>query len=259
MNVRSRGGFVALGLGVAAACGVAGLVVAGTSRAMAGPPCAIEVATVAAGSPLELSGSMPSSGGLVEIVARNERGYLREGDVRGAGDRWSGAITFRLTDVGPWSIRIVDGATACESPLTVTLPQGATAPPVEAGFVDDTLVPPPPLIDGSRVVTWLATTTVALVLASWLFLAFVAAGAVAGFRPLAGVLRRNLARGAAFIAVLGAVTGAAVFVDFLVSMSHFDTGTPAEEQAVLNAAIGISVVVGAAAGWMAARRIREPS
>lgn len=259
MDVRSRGGLIALSLAVLAAAGVAGLALAGTSRAASAPPCPIAASTVAAGSALELSGPVSPSGGLVEIIARNERGFLREGNVRQTGDGWSGAITFRITDVGPWIISIVDGVTACESPLTVTLPRGATAPPVDAGFVDDSLVPPPPPIDGGRLVMVAAIGGGALVLASWLFLAIMATGAVAGFRPLAGVLWRRIARGAAFVAVLGAVTGVALFVDFGVSMSNFDMGTPAGEQAVLNVAIGLSVVAGAVAGRSAARRIREPS
>ena len=50
-----------------------------------------------------------------------------------------------------------------------------------------------------------------------------------------------------------------LFVDFMVSMSHFDTGTPPDEQARLNVAIWVVAVGGAVLGARAARRVRRCS
>ena len=55
------------------------------------------------------------------------------------------------------------------------------------------------------------------------------------------------------------VAGAALFLDFVVSMSNFDMGTPEPEQTFINVVIGLSVIAGAMAGAAASRRIHEPS
>jgi hypothetical protein len=55
---------------------------------------------------------------------------------------------------------------------------------------------------------------------------------------------------------MGGFLAVALLADLMVSLSHFDTGTPPDQQALLDAGIWAMAVVGSVVGAVAAVRIR---
>ncbi len=242
------------------ALGLPTSVFASTSPDPSPSPCALGTSTVIAGTPLELSGSLAGPNDSVSLTAFKDKSDIRDGTVAQLNGSWRGVILFGAADGGSWQIDIVAGDVECMSPITVLLPAGVVAPPTRAPVDDGSLDQPQSGIDGSTILTVAASAAAALVVASWLVLAITAVLAFgAGARPLRRQPVRWLAQGAAFIGVLGAMVGVGLFVYFADSMSHFDSGIPPDQRALLDIGTWGLAIVGSVVGTIAARRVGKGS
>jgi hypothetical protein len=101
-----------------------------------------------------------------------------------------------------------------------------------------------------------AVLIVVLVVASWIVVVLTGLAGLLGARPLARRSLRTIAVPATFVAIWGALMAVALIVDIGVSMGHFDTGTPADEQALINARLVVVALGGAILGAIAALAVR---
>jgi hypothetical protein len=173
-------------------------------------------------------------------------------------DTWHGVLVFDLSDAGSWMVRLrIDGATVCESPFGVTLPAGVVPPP--AGEPASQPVPTEPSggFDGADLGGLAVEVAAFLVLGPWIFLAIVAAASLIGARPLARRWVRAIAIPATFLAIAGGFLTVALLASFMVSLGHFDTGTPPDQQAVVDKAIWGMATIGAILGTLTALLVRS--
>jgi len=217
--------------------------------------CREAPAVATTGRPLELSGAFTDIQKPVEISARNGEGALREGNMVMAGTTWRGSLVFRAVDGGPWTLRLVVDGVACESALSVRLPDGVTAPPHETPTTEELLITRPPVITTGGIRTAGALGAAALVVGSWVFLLVVAI--IPGFRRRSLAMGKllALARAAAFVGVLGGFLASYGFVWLVVAIGHFDSAIPDEQEAMLRVGLGATVAAGSWVGAIAARRI----
>ena len=236
------------------ALGVPSAALASTYPEPGASPCHLPASTVVAGTPFELAGTTASTE-RVGLLARKDSGETREASVAMLNGTWRGVIVFGAEDAGQWTIDLVVDGAECVSPLTVTLPPGVVAPPPRTTVDDAAGEPPASGIDGSTILTAAAVGSAAAIVGSWLFLAIIAATRLGGGRPLEHRRLRRIVQGATFVAVLGGFATFGLVVYFGVSMSHFDTGLPSGEAALLDIGMVAAVVAGSAIGAIAARRV----
>ncbi len=221
------------------------------------PQCSIGASTIAAGTPLDLSGKVTPPDAFVGVSAYRDKN-IREASVASLNDgTWRAVLLFGAADAGVWTVDIHLGDTECASPLSVTLPAGVVAPPTEPPAAADEAGPP---VDGQGAATIRdigVKATVALVVGSWILLLCLALASRA--RPLTHRSIRLAARTAAFIGILGAFVTVGLFAYFLDSMRHFDTGVPDGDAAILNFGIVGLAVIGSILGTFAALRIKGPT
>lgn len=149
---------------------------------------------------------------------------------------------------------------SCDS-IVVTCEPSSTAPPVEPSADD---IQPAGGFDGGVLLGIAAVLLAILVVASWIVVVLTGLASLLGARPLARRWLRGIAVPATFLAIWGVLMAVAFIVDIGVSMRHFDTGTPADEQALINAGLVVVAVGGAILGAIAtmgvrARTTRGPS
>ncbi len=216
--------------------------------------CHLPTSAAVAGTPFELSGTTTSAE-RVGLLARKDTGETREASVATLNGTWRAVIVFGAEDAGQWTVDLVVDGADCVSPLTVTLPAGMVAPPTRAPIDETAIEPPPTGVDGSTILTAAAAAGAAAVVGSWLFLSIIAAAQLVGARPLQRRRLRAIVQSATFVAVLGgfATVGLVFYVGF--QMSHFDTGLPSGEAALLDISMWGVVVAGSAIGVIAARRV----
>jgi len=189
-------------------------------------PCALGTSAAVAGTPLEIRGTTTSGDAVNASAWRDGDKTVREATVATLDGTWRAIFLFGAADGGEWTVQVSVDGTECASRLTVALPPGMVAPPTAA---------PAPEPDGSSsggfdgyaLRTLAVNDGVALVLASWIFLALVRLVHTTGRRPLARPGVRRVATVAVFVAVLGAVLAVWIGVHFFDGMSHFDDGIPA--------------------------------
>jgi hypothetical protein len=235
-----------------AVIGLPASVLASTSDEPAAPSCDLPTTSVVAGTPLELSGPTTTSE-RAGVLARKDTGESREGTASTVSGTWRAVILFSTEDAGHWTIDLSVDGTNCVSPLMVTLPAGVTPAPARLA-VDQSDPVETPVVDASTITSSVETAAALLVVLSWIALVIVAIAGLAG-ATWPGRLHR-LIQAAIFIGVLGAFVGAGLVVYFEVSMSHFDTGIPDEQKALLDVAMWVLVAAGSAVGAIAARRVR---
>ncbi|MEO8570682.1 MAG: hypothetical protein ABI553_03190 [Chloroflexota bacterium] len=254
---RRRLGF--FGWAVLAALALPGSVLGATGPDLSSPPppCALGASTIAAGTPLDLSGKVAPPDAFVGVSAHHDKD-IREASVASLNDgSWRAVLLFGAADAGVWTVDIHIGETACASPLLVTLPAGMVAPPTQPPVGADEAGPP---VDGQQAATIRdigVKATVALVVGSWILLLCLALASRA--RPLAHRGIRLAARAAAFIGILGAFVTVGLFAYFVDSVSHFDTGIPDADAAILTIGIVGLAVIGSILGTLAALRIKGPT
>jgi hypothetical protein len=222
------------------------------------PPeaCTFPVPTAITGSPVELSGLVSTAGGSVEIEADGPDKRVREATGTTADGAWHAVLVFGAADAGPWTLRVsIEGGPPCQGPMSVVLAQGAVAPPTpaegEEGQQHEATSG-----DVAAGLRGLAVEAFAgLVLGSWIFLMVVGLAAMIGARPLSRPRVRMIAAPATFLAIVGGFLSVALLTDFMVSLSHFDSGTPPDQQAVLDKAIWAAAAIGTILGAIAAFRI----
>ncbi len=236
--------------------GMPGAAAASTQSEAPPPACDLPTSTVVAGTPLELSGKVTLSDEGVGLAARSASGAFREGTVALIDDTWRGVIVFGAADAGAWSLEIVVDAKSCVSPLTVILPEGVVVPPTNEARGPEPGDERPQGIDASTIREAFTLGGALAVVASWLFLLIVGLANAAGARPLARRGFGPLARVTTFIGVLGAFVGVGVVVYFGFAMSHFGTGIPPEQVAVLDLMLLGMVVAGSVVGIISAQRLR---
>jgi hypothetical protein len=247
--------------GVALATLIAGpaSVLASTSPETPPPPCAFELSTAVAGTPVEISGPISPPDASVEISVERADKRSNQVTVATINGVWRGVLLFGAADAGLWTIHVsIGGADECQSPITVTLPAGVVAPPTQPPVTpatDD--VQPTPGFDGTDLRGLAIEAVVVLVVASWIFLALAGLARIVGARPLVRRWLRVIAVPATFLGVWGGLMAIVLIVDIAVSMSHFDTGTPAGDQALIDAGIWVVAVGGAILGTLAALRVRR--
>lgn len=101
------------------------------------PQCTLETSTIAAGTPLELSGKVTPPDAFVGVSAYRDKN-IREASVASLNDgTWRAVLLFGAADAGVWTVGIHLGDTECASPLSVTLPAGVVAPPTEPPVAAD--------------------------------------------------------------------------------------------------------------------------
>lgn len=248
-------------LGVALATLIArpASVLASTNPETPPPPCAFGLSTAIAGTPVEISGPVPAADASVEISVEGTDKRVHPVTVATINGVWRSLLLFGAADAGPWSIHVsIDGADECQSLITVTLPAGVVAPPTPppvAPAADE--VQPTRGFDGTDLRGLAVEGVAVLVLASWIFIAVVGTARILGARPLARRWLRTIALPATFLAVWGGLMAVALVVDLVVSLSHFDTGTPAGDQALIDAGIWVVAIGGAVLGTLAALRVRR--
>ena len=221
-------------------------------------PCVLGTSTLEAGTPLSLSGTR-SSDEPVGVMAKRTDGKFMDVPVVASEGTWRAVLLFATDDGGSWMVEIVVDGGDCVNPLTVTLPTGVTPPPVLLAGSE------PPLDQSASVIDWGSIRAVAVLVAvvvivgSWLFLALLALARVFGARPLARRRLRVIARVAVFAGVLGAGLAIWAFIYFEVGMLYFDPGIPSDQQAVLDRAFWVVLVLGSVLGTLGARRLGGPS
>jgi len=243
---------VILGLALLSASPVNGA----TGPDPAAPPCALGAGVVLAGTPLQLSGTTTSAEP-VGVMAKAADGRFLEGTVRQGGGTWSALLTFGAGDAGSWNVEEVVDGTSCVSAISVALPPGVTAPPATvvsnpASAIDQGL-------DTEAVGSMLVMAIAILVIGSWLFLVLVAVAHLIGRAPLRGRSTRRLAQGSAVVAVVGAAMFVWFVADVVIGFSHFDSGIPPGEQALLDGGFWLALIGGAVLGLLAARRLGRGS
>jgi hypothetical protein len=167
-------------------------------------PCALGTSAAVAGTPLEIRGTTTSGDAVNASAWRDGDKTVREATVATLDGTWRAIFLFGAADGGEWTVQVSVDGTERASRLTVALPPGMVAPPTGA---------PAPEPDGSSsggfdgyaLRTLAVNDGVALVLASWIFLALVRLVHTTGRRPLARPGVRRVATVAVFVAVLGAV------------------------------------------------------
>lgn len=246
-----------VGAAVATMIALPATALASTGPETSAPSCAFEISTATAGTPVELSGPISTADASVAISVERADKRIHEVTVATINGRWRSVLLFGAADAGLWTIRAsIDGA-ECQSPITVTLPAGVVAPPTQPPEEGASLDEPAPGFDGADLRGLAVEAAAVLVVASWMFLALAGLARILGARPLARRWLRLIAPPATFLAVWGGFMTVALFADFLVSMSHFDTGTPPGDQALLDIGIWGMAVAGAILGTLAALRVRD--
>lgn len=249
-------------LGLLVASGVAAVLLAMPTSTMAStgptvpppsvPPCALGASTIVAGTPLAVSGIRTTTDAVGMMAARVDNRDKREIGVATVGSTWRAVLLFGAADGGSWVIELgVDGAT-CQSSLEVTLPEGVIAPPTQAPVAEPG--PSTGELVGETVRTAASLTVVGAVLASWIFMAVYLLSLRSRARTHRGV--RVVARIAAFISVIGACYFVAFAIYFFVSISHFDSGIPPDQKALLDGGLWLAGILGSMLGTLAATRIR---
>lgn len=223
------------------------------------PPCAFGTSTAVAGTSVEISGPISAADASVEIAVEGSDKRIHQATVATIDGRWRSVLLFGAGDAGLWTVHVtINGADACQSPITVTLPAGVVAPPTEPPVAPAANeVEPPRGFDGADLRGLAVEAVVVLVVGSWIFLALVGVATILGARPLVRPWLRRIVLPATFLAVWGGLMVVVLFVDLAVSMGHFDTGTPPGDQALIDAAIWVAAVGGAILGTLAALRVRE--
>lgn len=249
-------GAVALGAAVAAVLAMPAGVHASTSPDPSSPPCALETSTVDAGTPFEVSGTLPRPDSSVGVIAMRDKNDVREATISSLNDTWRGTILFGAADGGSWLIEIhVDGSD-CVSSLQVLLPAGVVPPPTPRPNQAESIEPLTTGVDTGAILGVAAAGSAVLVVASWLFLiALAVLGLARRVRLQAHTRLRRLARTAVFLAVLGGFLAVGIFIYFGISMSHFDSGIPSDQKALLDIGMWGLAVTGSVAGTVLARRL----
>jgi hypothetical protein len=235
---------------------------ASASTSSEAPParCASAMPTALTGTPVEISGPMPSNGAVAVVADRPDK-RVREGTVTTANGAWRAVILFDASDAGSWTVHVsFDGAAGCESPMTVVLPAGVVAPPTQAAGATDaqpSTTEPTAGFDVADLGGLAVEAAAILVLGSWIFLAIVAVARLIGARPLSRRWLRAIAIPATFLAIAGGFLTVALLAAFMVSLGHFDTGTPPDQQALIDKAIWAMAALGAILGTLAALRVRN--
>ncbi len=216
------------------------------------PGCDFPASTVRAGEALELSGSRTTTEPVGLTVVRVDNRDKRAIDAATVGSTWHAVLVFGAADRGAWTIDLVVDGAECASPLTVTLPDGVlpveTAAPIPGPDESESVM------DNGTIWTALWLGVAGTVLASWLFMLTFMASARA--RKSAGRTIRWVARGSAFISVIGACYFVALAAWFYVGIVHFDTGIPPDQEALLNGGLWLAGILGSILGTLAATRIR---
>jgi hypothetical protein len=240
---------------------------AGTSSESPPPPCAFTIPTAVAGTLIEISGPL-ATGASVDVTAEGPDKRVREAAVTTTDRAWHGVLVFDLPEAGSWMARLsIDGGTVCATRFGVLLPAGVVQPPADAAGVVQppadaagVVQPPAGAAPGFALadLAGLAAEVAAMVvLASWIFLAVVGVAKLVGARPLSRRWPRALAIPATFVAIVGAFLAVALIVDIGVSFGHFDTGTPPDQQALLDVGIWAMAAAGSLLGGLAALWVRN--
>lgn len=247
-------GTVAFGAAMATMLAMPAGVHASTSPDPSPPSCVLETSTVDAGTQFEAAGRLPQPDSSVTVLATRDKNDVREASIFRSSDTWRGTIPFGAADGGSWLIEISVDGSDCVSPLQVVLPAGVVAPPTQAP--DDSIEQPMTGIDAGAIVGMAATVAAVLVVASWLFLIVLAIlGFAKGARLREHTRLRALARVAAFLAILGGFLAVGIFIYFGIAMSHFDSGIPPDQKALLDIGMWGLAVTGSVAGVVIARRL----
>jgi hypothetical protein len=217
--------------------------------------CDLPSSTIVAGQSIELSGVTLDPDEMVGMLARKDTGESREGSVAVVNGRWRGVVLFGTADAGSWTIDVTVDGRDCVSPLTVTLPAGAVAPPTRPSVAATVEQPSLDGVDGGSIRSAAAIGAAGTVLASWILLLIVAVGLRAGWRPFARPRVRRVVQLGTFVAILGAFASGELVVYVMAAMSHFDTGLPSGQAAILDVGLWVAVVTGCLVGVWAARRL----
>jgi hypothetical protein len=224
------------------------------------PPngCAFAIPLLVAGTPAMISGPVPTVGASVDVEVYDSDKRIHEVQVTTTSQTWQTVLLFNSGEAGSWTIRArIDGGPPCESVVTVALPAGVVAPSTPAGGgaqqpqVETAAGP-----TASDLWGFAAAAFGILVAASWIFLLVVGIATLIGARPLARRGWRSVAGVAAFLGILGGFLVVALLADLMVSFSHFDTGTPPDQQTLLDRGIWAMAAIGSVLGAVAWLRIR---
>lgn len=247
-----------VGVAVATVISRPATALAGTSPEPAPPPCAFTTSTATAGTPVELSGPISAADASVAISVERADKRIHEVTVATINGMWRSVLLFGAADAGLWTIHVsIDGSDECQSPITVTLPAGVVAPPTQPPVNLEPADQPTRGIDGTDLRTAAGIAVAVLVVVSWIFLALAGLTRNLGVRPLARRWVRVIAPPVTFLAVWGGLMAVAFLADVVVSFSHFDSGTPPGDQALLDMGIWGMAVGGSILGTLAALRVRD--